>query len=429
MGIKNLNELIKDFAPEAMFNAPVTTFANKRIAIDASFYMYSIATTAKKRVVEKTDFALKDLDIAEFRKLWISITVDFICGWLAAQITPVFVFDGMSKPIEKAETQAGRREVREKHENRIRELSEKLKSGDPLLVPVTLVEEIRKEHMAFISITGDDFTFYKQTIQGMGVPCIFATGDGEQLCTALCIEGKVAAVYSTDTDNLTHGCPLLITGRAAGYSFDAQGNRISMLTCVRLDKVLQGLKMSHDTFVDLCIMCGCDFNTNIPGIAARKSYTLLNTVGSIDNITNKDISCLNHLRCRQIFEYHHSSELIMKNDPNDRYPHYSLDERLVINKAAFATIRDFMHNAGVSDKLEMLYNNYACLQTATDGYSMGITGGYRYRAPMILTINTGPNFTFVSNSQNLQSPPITPLVSPNLNFSFTPVAENMVFKF
>ena len=65
-------------------------------------------------------------------------------------------------------------------------------------------------------------------------------------------------------------------------------------------------------------MSGCDFNTNMYGYGVAKSYTLLKKYGSIDLLPkNLDITCLNHIRCREIFTYISSYQLLLHNYSND----------------------------------------------------------------------------------------------------------------
>ncbi len=45
---------------------------------------------------------------------------------------------------------------------------------------------------------------------------------------------------------------------------------------------LQGLGMSMDRFIDLCIMCGCDYANNIRGIGPMRSLQLIQKHGSIE---------------------------------------------------------------------------------------------------------------------------------------------------
>ena len=61
--------------------------------------------------------------------------------------------------------------------------------------------------------------------------------------------------------------------------------------------------MTKATFVDLCIMLGCDYNTNVPKVGPEKSIAFLKKYGSIEAITeikDEDKAILNHVRVREM---------------------------------------------------------------------------------------------------------------------------------
>jgi 5'-3' exonuclease len=128
----------------------------------------------------------------------------------------------------------------------------------------------------------------------------------------LAIEGKVEAVYSTDMDCLVYGTPYLIT------EFDKENREKLYLNVISLQKTLENLDMTFSTFVDLCIMCGCDFNQNIPKIGPKRSYDLMKEYETIDRLPgNYDIQVLEHVKCREIFSYESSG--IEDEDLNMRF--------------------------------------------------------------------------------------------------------------
>lgn len=40
----------------------------------------------------------------------------------------------------------------------------------------------------------------------------------------------------------------------------------------------QGLELSHEKFVDLCVLCGCDYTGSIKGIGPKKALALVRQV-------------------------------------------------------------------------------------------------------------------------------------------------------
>jgi len=70
--------------------------------------------------------------------------------------------------------------------------------------------------------------------------------------------------------------------------------------------------MTYDTFLDLCIMAGCDFNENIPKIGMGRAFPLLKSCKKIEALPEKYLvqsECLNQEKCRAIFGYEMSKNL------------------------------------------------------------------------------------------------------------------------
>lgn len=403
MGIKRFNEVGKKHAPDAYCTIPITWLSGKRIAIDGNNWAYRNMSSARKKVINKTNVAIKEPDQLEIRREWFLIALNFITGWLSNNITPVFVFDGQHPP-EKDHTKAQRKDSRVAAKAKIDAMYEQLK-GDVLDQPANIVSDLRKELRNYTFIPYEDFELLKIVLKGIGIPCLQARGDGEHLCSALCIEGKVAGVFSADIDNLVFGCPLLITGFSDACSYDEHGFKVDHLDCVRLDLLLSGLKLSHDEFVDLCIMSGCDFNTNMPRCAVGTSYKLIQQYKSIDRLPrNYDTTCLKHVRCREIFKYSPSEELTVTKqvvheheDPDDLMYGFtaSITENnpLNLNKYAITTARDYLDMAGVSGQIDRLLTVYNSTVPAQDGSveQLNLPPAPKYVPPIVapprLTLN------------------------------------------
>ena len=99
----------------------------------------------------------------------------------------------------------------------------------------------------------------------MGVPIVEAPGEAEATCSRLCFDGKVYAAGTEDMDALTFGTPILIRNLSfAGNSKKRPTQEIS------LKKVLKDLKLTQTEFIDLCILCGCDYSPSIKELVQRK---------------------------------------------------------------------------------------------------------------------------------------------------------------
>uniref|UniRef100_A0A8C2XET1 Zgc:110269 n=1 Tax=Cyclopterus lumpus TaxID=8103 RepID=A0A8C2XET1_CYCLU len=110
----------------------------------------------------------------------------------------------------------------------------------------------------------------------LGVPVIQAPGDAEALCAWLVREGTVDAVASEDMDTLPFGGNILI--RQLNAKKDSEVAEYS------LTKLLEKLQISHEEFVDLCILLGCDYCDKIPGLGPKKALTLIQKHRTIENV-------------------------------------------------------------------------------------------------------------------------------------------------
>lgn len=292
MGIKSLNPLLKRVCGSNHITlVPMRNFAGKKIAIDATLYVCAF----------------------KMRNNYIEAIIEFLTLLRQNCIHPFFVFDGVA-PEEKRDERAERACKRAAARDRIRslerdlecykqtgELSDALKAIDSNVrrlvhtkVSVERIQEyIDRLKSQVLSLDVRDFDTMKTILDCFGVHYITASGEGEFLCAALSRHGLVEAVMSSDTDTLACLAPRVITKIEGDY-----------FHVVTLDDILSSLKLSEQEFVDLCIMCGTDFNSNIPKIGSARSYELISKYKSIDMLPPElDVSCLRHKRVRDIFSF------------------------------------------------------------------------------------------------------------------------------
>lgn len=336
MGIKGLNNFLRTKCPNCFVELPKSYFKGKRIAIDSNNVLYRYMSRAHKEIVNKTDVAVRDPDRDEIIKRWIYHVKNFVIEMLNMGATPIFVFDGEYIP-QKSATQKKRREDRQKMVNEAEEYKAKIMAIDELERTSAMVSELRKKMQNLSSMPSDDRELIMGILEGAGLPVLIATGEGEKLCAMLCIEGRVDAVYSRDTDLVAFGCPLTIN-EPGGYITNAiTGEVEECFKCTIFKPVLSSLNMEYSVFLDLCIMSGCDFNDNMPHLGIKKSYDILSECKSIDNLPQKyhtkskcyradhvtccrikdtyddQTLCLDHETCRGIFS-HSVSETFCQGD-------------------------------------------------------------------------------------------------------------------
>lgn len=298
MGIKNLSVLIHEKAPNAYVNITMPSLSGKRVAIDGHNLIYRLFSVHLKEEINKTNILSDEVNRENVVQKWILSFIDHGIMWVENGISPIFVFDG-GHLDEKEKTKMKRIELKKKSREKAREILEEIKNNDIFTLEEKKITEAKHHLSMDISLKFDEIKLLQTRLEDFGFPVFVAENDAEQLCSMLALEKKVDAVFSADMDTLTYGCPLLITD-IDKYS----GSGTILLNCIKMEEILHGFDMNYQTFVDLCIMCGCDYNENIPKVGCKRAFHLMEEFGSIDNLPKTyDIGILNHQRCREIFSY------------------------------------------------------------------------------------------------------------------------------
>lgn len=287
MGIKsNFNKFITSTASYNVFEEiHISQYATKKIAIDTTLFLF------------KYKASLSDN--------WLTGFVNLVCLFRKYNVHCIFIFDGAS-PEEKQTEQMHRKEGKQKLQDNVSSLeadlatyystgvmSDKLqKISSPM---ETLEYSIHKKKNQIINISSDDFLLLKQMLAVLKVPYHDATTESEKFCSKLCIDGLVDGVLSDDTDVIAYCSPIALS-KLNVYT--------GTCVCVSNEKLLDSLSLDSKQLLDLCIMCGTDYNKNIPNIGSSTSYKYIKEYKSIENISsnlNLDISLLNHVRVRELF--------------------------------------------------------------------------------------------------------------------------------
>ena len=316
MGIKsNFNKFLKETCPEVFEEIHLSEYAYKRIAVDISLYLHKFKAVSGDN--------------------WLNSFINLITCFRRNKIHCVFIFDGKS-PKEKQKEQSRRREEKAKMENQLIELEEAYKKYEETGVinkclidlfnrkkspsPKRFLSENHKEkiNMEWVkskikqkrnqlyNICPCDFKNAKHLFDILNVPYYDAPWEAEKTCSKLCLDGKVESVLSEDTDVMAYCSPVFLT-RIDTYRD----------TCVRIkhSDLLESLNLSKEQFVDLCIMCGTDYNKNIYRVGSKSAYKYITKYKTIEDIslnTNLDVSVLNYKRVRELltdFEKYYISDI------------------------------------------------------------------------------------------------------------------------
>lgn len=303
MGITDLNSILNE-VPHTM-KVSLTDFRGKRIAIDASMWMYANISICQKEYITKMPDPLQPIDREAIINTCKGILVKFISRFCKYGITLVFVWDGKPFPEKEIYRKLKRSKDKERQLDKISELRVKLESSHPLARLPSEIKAYKDALCRHVQITAQEIKMMRLFIENAGIPSIISPNEAEKLCSALAQEGIVMGVWSTDTDNYIFGAPLIILG------FDGYHEGIECVKISLLGYILHGLSLTHEQLVDLAIMLECDFNKRMTRIGPKTILPLIKEHKSIEKIMEVQPhwpwDMLNHIRCREIFRYEPSN--------------------------------------------------------------------------------------------------------------------------
>lgn len=275
MGIKNLKPLITKYAKEAVNERFLCTYEYKVLAIDISIYLY--------RYIYLNGEPLELLTKQTMRLL-------------KNKVIPLYIFDG--KPPKEKNDVLDERSIQKKElidrRTQIKEILSKKEiiddnvidniNDDIDLIGVEdlykmsieeLQVELEKVDKRIIIVNGKVISDCKKLFELMGVPYIVAKGEAESLCARLVKENLVYGCMSEDTDILSNG------GRYFIRNFNVNNNKVIEYD---LNVILDKFGMTYEQFIDVCILCGCDYTGTIKNIGMDKAYKFIKKCGNIENL-------------------------------------------------------------------------------------------------------------------------------------------------
>jgi 5'-3' exonuclease len=315
MGIKSqFNKFLKSKCPYVFQHVGISHYKFKKVAIDLTLYL----NKSKAIDCNNCSNCSKSLPC----KYWLKIFLNMICVFRENNVHCVFIFDGEAPP-EKLSEQQQRRDSKQKNIERVSlieesisnyenthnknecfiEFEKKCKDTPRMLSTSNYVDDtdvslmrdkLRSLKKQTYSVGLCDFELVKEMLDILSVPYFTAPSEAETMCADLNKRGLVDAAMSEDTDVMAYGAPVFLSKYSAG-------------TCVQLnyDILLESLGLTYNEFLDLCILCGTDYNKNVYGIGANKAYEYILKYKSIENIienVENDFSILKHSTSRRLFK-------------------------------------------------------------------------------------------------------------------------------
>jgi flap endonuclease-1 len=264
MGIRGLKQLLKKNVPEAFTDVSLSCLKGSVLAIDSSILLY------KYRYLYQSD----NFHLIGF--------TEHIHKMNELGIQCVYIFDG--QPPE-----AKQRVLKERVTEKIKmaEKVKELKSTIPDDIdPESLIDsgdetdiqrikkvcsQIKKLQKNILYVNRKHSLEVMEMLQTLGIPYSQSEGEAEELCAFLQKTGSVDYVLTEDTDSLTFGATKVLF---SGTSTD------TLILC-NLETVLLGLGITQSQFIDLCILCGCDYLPSIPKLGCVTALKLIQQHKSI----------------------------------------------------------------------------------------------------------------------------------------------------
>uniref|UniRef100_M4B6K9 Flap endonuclease 1 n=2 Tax=Hyaloperonospora arabidopsidis (strain Emoy2) TaxID=559515 RepID=M4B6K9_HYAAE len=265
MGIKGLMKLLQEEAPSCIKEVEkMSALAGHTVAIDASMALYQFLIAI--RSADGSGGAAQALtnadgEVTSHLQGMFSRTIRMMENGLK----PLYVFDG-KPPVMKSGELAKRSDRRVEAQNALEEATEK-----------GITEDIDRFNKRLVRATPQHNEDCKELLRLMGVPHLTAPCEAEASCAALAKGGRVYAAGTEDMDALTFGVPVLYRRLTV-----SPAKKVPILE-IRLERALHEMELSHDQFVDLCILCGCDYCDSIRGVGPKKAYAGIKEHKSIEN--------------------------------------------------------------------------------------------------------------------------------------------------
>jgi len=229
MGIQHLNRHLRNKCQNEIKQIHLSELKDKKIAIDASIYMY--------RYVGEGGL--------------IDGTYQLISLLRHYEIKGVFVFDGVAPP-EKQELLQMRKASKNEAERKYNDIKERLgKCSKEEALEIRAEMDVLKKK--FIRLKNKDIEKVKDLIRICGMTYYEADGEADQLCAKLVLDNKVYACLSEDMDMFVYGCSRvlrylsLLNSTVVIYDFNA---------------ILNKLQWTDKEFREICVLSGSDYNVN-----------------------------------------------------------------------------------------------------------------------------------------------------------------------
>ena len=262
MGIKGLTKTITKYSPGSVTNENLYKLSGKKVAVDASLILYQQLLKSPGKIFRNSKGQITSHITGVFYK---------IMNYISLNIEMIFIFDG-KPPSNKQDC--------------INQRKEKSKKAKEASLNTTCEQEKEKLEKSSLRLTREMIDDVKNLLTLMGVSYIHpGVGEGEAYASELCRIGYVDYVLTEDMDTMAYACPKLIRN-----CIDRSLKRKDIVSIFDYNRLINDIELTHEQFLDFCILCGCDYCPIVPKIGNVTAMKLIKAHGNIETIINETSS-------------------------------------------------------------------------------------------------------------------------------------------
>ncbi len=222
---------MRDHCTQCIKQISLYELRKKKIAIDASIYMYRFE--GEGGLIEG---------------MYQMVTLLLHYG-----VIPVFIFDG-APPPEKQELLKQRKEKKIAAETEYNQVKKRLDAADDDDDRYELHDELAALKKKFVRLRPNDIMRVKHLLKLCGITYYDADGEADVLCAKLALKKRVWACLSEDMDMFVYGCP-----RVLRYLSLLNGSVVMYDT----KAITETLRLTQKEFKEICVVSGTDYNLDL----------------------------------------------------------------------------------------------------------------------------------------------------------------------
>ena len=249
MGIKNLNSVIKESTKMITFDKLKYT----KIGIDFSLFLYRFIYNNNNPI----ECFLRQIHL-----------------FFRHNILPVYVIDG-DAPLEKRTTLEKRAQKRQKMYDDISRLLDRQSDNNSPTTSSRINSEITKLEKRCVIFSQKQIQDLFYFFDILGIPVIRENEEADFILAKLSAVNKIDYILSDDSDVLAFGAKKVLK------NFSITDEKCQLYI---LDDILENIGVPFYKFIDICILCGCDYMTKIRNMNCSKSFQLITQYGSIEEV-------------------------------------------------------------------------------------------------------------------------------------------------